>query len=157
MKNRRRVVIRVAMCSILASVMCGVCPAQDFGALPESKHTVRVDCLGDEVPSFCGMLAQQLKKKIKVKEANVHGTYSLLIGGHQATDASNPDPFYVVYGILTRTVVYKNSEDGDPEIADHFRRIHTIGTSPSDFKTTAVRFADIFFRDIQTDIAKIQR
>lgn len=157
MNNRRGAVIRVTMFSIIVSVMNGVCAAQDFGTLPESKHSVRVDCLGDEVLSFCGMLAQQLKKKIKVKEANVHGTYSLLIGGHQATDASNPDPFYVVYGILTRTVVYKNSEDGDPEIANHFRRIHTIGTSPSHFKATAVRFADIFFRDIQTDIGKIQR
>ena len=157
MNRPRGAVIRVAMFSILVSVVGGICSAQDFGTLPESKHTVRVDCLGDEVASFCGMLAQQLKKDIKVKEANVHGTYSLLIGGHQVTDPSNPDQFYVVYGILTRTVVYKNSEDGDPEIANHFRRIHTTGTSQSDFKNTAVRFADIFFRDIQTDIAKIQR
>jgi hypothetical protein len=157
MNNRRGVAIRVAMCSILVFVFCGVCSAQDFGTLPESKHTVRVACLDDEIPSFCGMLAQQLNKEFKVKAANEHGTYSLLIGGHRATDANNPDPFYVVYGILTRTVVYKNSDDGDPEIANHFRRIHTIGTSPSDFKTTAVRFAEIFVRDIQTDIAKIQR
>ena len=119
MDNRRGAVVRVAMFWILVSAFGGVCAAQDFGTLPENKHTVRVDCLGDEVPSFCGMLAQQLKKKIKVKEANARGTYSLLIGGHQATDASNPVPFYVVYGILTRTVVYKNSEDGDPEIAIH--------------------------------------
>jgi hypothetical protein len=157
MKNHRGAVIRVAMFLILVSVIGGVCAAQDFGTLPEGKHTVRVDCLGEDVPSFCNMLVQQLKKKIKVRDPSEHGTYSLFIGGHQATDESNPDRFYVVYGILTRTVVYKNSEEGDPEIANHFRRIHTIGTSQSDFKTTASRFADVFFRDIQIDIAKIQR
>ena len=157
MKNWGGHVLRVAMCSILVSVICGVCAAQDFGTLPENKHTVRLACLDGEVPSFCGMLAKQLKKEFKVKEADVRGTYSLLIGGHRATDANNPDPFYVVYGILTRTVVYKNDEQGDPKIANHFRKVHTIGLPQSDFKVEAQRFADIFIRDIQRDIAKIQR
>jgi len=157
MNSRRGAVIRVAMCSILVSVFCGVCPAQDFGSLPESKHTVRVACLGDEVPSFCGMLERQLKKLFQVTEANVHGTYSLYIGGHRATDGNNPDPFYVVYGILTRSVVYKKHEESDPEIANHFRRIHTIGTPQSDFRIAAKRFADIFVQDMKTDIAKIRR
>ncbi len=145
------------MCSIVVSVFCAVCPAQDFGLLPEGKHRVGVSCLGDEVPSFCEMFAREVRKQFPLAEENVHGTYSLFIGGHLATDASNPDPFYVVYGILTRSVVYKNTEDGDPDIADHFRRIHTIGTPKSDFKISAKRFADTFVQDIKTDIAKIQR
>jgi hypothetical protein len=145
------------MFSILVSVIGGVCAAQDFGTLPESKHTVRMECLSNEVASFCGMMALQLKKEFKIKDAGVHGTYSLLIGGHEATDATNPDPFFVVYGILTRTVIYKNSEAGDPEIANHFRKIQTLGTPKSDFKVEAQRFTDIFVREIQKDIAKIQR
>ena len=83
--------------------------------------------------------------------------HSLFIGGHRATDAGDPDPFYVVYGILTRTLVYKNDEGGDPEIANHFRRVRTIGSPKSDFRIEAQRFADAFIRDIQRDIAKIQR
>ena len=157
MNNRTGAVVRVAMCSTLVAVFCGVCLAQDFGSLPESKHAVRLDCLGDEVPSFCGMLDRQLKKQFQVTEANAHGTYSLHIGGHRATDANDPDPFYVVYGILTRTVVYKNQEEGNPKIANHFRRVHTIGTPESDFRTAAKRLADVFVEDIKTDIAKIRR
>jgi hypothetical protein len=157
MNNRTAVVVRVAICSLLVSVFCGVCPAQDFGSLPEAKHRVRVSCLGDEVPSLCDMFERQFRKQFPVTENNVHGTYALHIGGHRATDANDPDPFYVVFGILTRTVVYKNSEDGDPEIANHFRRIHTVGTPQSDFKIAAKRFADTFVQDIKTDIAKIQR
>ena len=145
------------MCSMLVCMFGAVSAAQDFGNLPESKHTVRLACLDDEVPSFCTMLAKHLKKSFKLKEADTHGTYSLLIGGHRATDAGDPDPFYVVYGILTRTVVYKNDDHSDPEIANHFRRIHTVGASKSDFRVEAERFADIFIREIQRDIAKIQR
>jgi hypothetical protein len=145
------------MCSILVFVFCGVCSAQDFGSLPENKHRVSVSCLGDEVPSFCEMFARQVRKLFPVTEENARGTYSLFIGGHLATDANNPDPFYVVFGILTRSVVYKNTEEDDPEIANHFRRIHTIETPQSDFKIAAKRFADTFVQDIKTDIAKIQR
>lgn len=157
MTIRRNAMIRVALCSILVSVFCGISSAQDFGNLPENKHTVRVACLDDEMSSFCGVLAKRLKKKFKVKEADVRGTYSLFIGGHRATDANESDPFYVVYGILTRTVVYKNDEEAAPKIANHFRRINTVGTLKSDFKITATRVADTLVRDIQTDIAKIQR
>jgi hypothetical protein len=157
MTIRRNAIVRVALCSILVSVFCGISSAQDFGNLPENKHTVRVACLDDEMSSFCGVLAKRLKKKFKVKEADVRGTYSLFIGGHRASDESESDPFYVVYGILTRTVVYKNDEEAEPEIANHFRKVHTVGSPRSDFKVTATRVADIFIRDIQTDIAKIQR
>jgi hypothetical protein len=157
MTIRKSTVIRLATCSILVVAFCGLCSAQDFGNLPEKKHTVRIACLENEVPSFCTMLAKQMKKSFKVKEADDHGTYSLLIGGHRATDAGDPDPFYVVYGILTRTVIYKNDEQSDPEIANHFRRVHTVGTTTSDFRVEAQRFADVFIRGIQRDIAKIQR
>jgi hypothetical protein len=157
MKNRRNAVTRVAMYSILVVLFGGICSAQDFGNLPENKHTVRLECLSTEVQAFCGMFAKELKKDFKLKDAIVHGTYTLLIGGHEVTDANHPDPVYVVYGVLTRTVLYRNHEEDDPEIANHFRRIHTIGSFHSDFKTTAKRLADIFVREIQKDIAKIQR
>jgi hypothetical protein len=157
MNNRTAVVVRVAICSLLVSVFCGVCPAQDFGSLPEAKHNVRVSCLSDDIPEFCDLLGRQLKKQFPVTETNEHGTYSVHVGGHRASDTVDRDPFYVVYAILTRSVVYKNDEESDPKVANHFRRIHTSGTSASDFKKSAEAFADTIVQEIKTDIAKIQR